>query len=386
LERIPEAAAWFDGDDDLTPRSLTVLASEVDSILARHEDDSSAQKAILAMRRREVLRLAIAGIVGVVTMSSISLGLSDATSAVLQGLLAIALRERDETGQFRPNPEFAIVAVGRFGGRELGFGSDVDVLFVYRATPECSGGDAQKRAERIVSRIGDLAQDQRLPFEIDTDLRPEGKNGAIVRSLDSYRAYYARWSLLWEAQALLRAVPAAGSTSLLLDFEALIDPIRYPLTMSVTDIREIRRIKARVESERLPQGADPARHVKLGRGSLSDVEWTAQLLQLEFASTHPALKTTSTREVLAAAVTEGLLDSEDAAKLDAAWLFSTRVRSAITVWSNKTTDVLPSDRRQLDGIARLLEYPPGSATALEEDYLAVTRRARQVFERVFYGV
>ena len=385
LERIPEAAAWFDGDDDLTPRPLTVLTAEITAILARHDDDRAAQAAVLAMRRREVLRLAIAAIVGVVAMGAISQGLSDVTTAALRGLLAIALRETDETGETRANPDFGIVALGRFGGAELGFGSDADVLYVYRSTPECSGEDAQRRAERIVTRMSELAEDQRLPFDIDTDLRPEGKNGAIVRSLESYTAYYGRWSLMWEAQALLRAVPAAGTPELLDAFVALINPIRYPSELSDTDVREIRRIKARVESERLPQGADPLRHVKLGRGSLSDVEWTVQMLQLQNASAHSTLQTPSTRSALAAATSEGLMEREDAEKLDAAWVFSTRVRSAITVWSNKSTDVLPSDRTQLEGIARLMGYPPGSATSMEEDYLAITRRARQVFERVFFG-
>jgi glutamate-ammonia-ligase adenylyltransferase len=386
LERIPEAAAWFDGDDALAPRSLGVLGSEMLSILARHDDDKAAQAALHALRRREVLRLAIAGIVGLITMGSISTALSDVTTVVLQGLLAIALRERGASGVSQENPEFGIIALGRFGGAELGFGSDADVLFVYRTTSECTGAAAQKRAERIVARVNELAQDQRLPFVIDTDLRPEGKTGAIVRSLESYKTYYARWSLTWEAQALLRATPTAGSPQLLDDFMALINPIRYPLDISQSDIREVRRIKARVESERLPQGADPSRHVKLGRGSLSDVEWTVQILQLQFAASHPALQTTSTRTALVCAVSEGLLEQDDATRLDDAWVFATRVRSGITIWSNKSTDVLPSDRTQLDGIARLLGYEPGSATALEEDYLFVTRRARQVFERVFFGL
>src|SRR6185295_12126928 len=108
---------------------------------------------------------------------------------------------------------------------------------------------------------------------LDTGLRPEGKNGAIVRSLDSYRAYYERWSLTWEAQALLRARGVVGDAGLLGEFEALADGIRYPGAIGANDVREIKRIKARVESERLPQAADPARHLKLGRGSLSDVEW-----------------------------------------------------------------------------------------------------------------
>jgi glutamate-ammonia-ligase adenylyltransferase len=385
LERIPEAAAWFDDDEDLRPRSLRVLTSEIEATLARHDEDNAARIAVRSMRRREVLRLAMGGIAGVVAMGDISQGLSDVVTATLQGLLAIALREPGEDGRRQANPDFGIVAMGRYGGAELGFGSDADLLYVYRSTAECSGEQAQKRAERLVARIGELAEDQRLPFDIDTELRPEGKNGPVVRSLESYQAYYARWSLMWEAQALLRAVPVAGSAELLDEFVALINPIRYPAEISLADLREIRRIKARVESERLPQGADPSRHVKLGRGSLSDVEWTAQILQLQFAHSHPALRTTSTRAALAAAVSEGLLEQDDAARLEEAWIFATRVRSAITVWSNKSTDVLPSDRTQLEGIARLLEYPSGSATALEEDYLGITRRARHVFERVFFG-
>ncbi|MEY4039735.1 MAG: hypothetical protein RLZZ52_603 [Actinomycetota bacterium] len=223
MELIPESAAWFDGDEELLPTESDVLQSEVLAILARHHnDDDAARKAVRAMRRREVLRLAIGGILSVVDISQISQGLSDVTTAALSGYLGIALREAED------NPEFAIIALGRFGGEELGFDSDADIVYAYRATKACEGEAAQKRAERIVLRIKELAEDHRLPFEIDTDLRPEGKNGAIARSLDSYRAYYARWSLLWEAQALLRARPACGSEELLNDMMDLINEVRYP--------------------------------------------------------------------------------------------------------------------------------------------------------------
>lgn len=379
MELIPESAAWFDGDEELTPTPADVLQAEVLAILARHYgDDEAARKAVRAMRRREILRLAIGGILSVIDISQISQGLSDVTTAALSGYLGIALREAEN------NPEFAIIALGRYGGEELGFDSDADVVYVYRATENCAGEEAQKRAERIVLRIKELVEDPRMPFDIDTDLRPEGKNGAIVRSLESYRAYYARWSLLWEAQALLRARPACGEDSLLADTMALMDEIRYPESITPDDIREIRRIKARVEAERLPQGADPTRHVKLGRGSLSDVEWTVQLMQLEYAARYPSLKTTSSLGALRAAATEGLIDKVDAQKLIDAWIFASRVRSGITIWADKATDVLPMDFRDLDGIARLLNYPPGSGTQLEEDYLSITRKSRQVFERVFF--
>jgi glutamate-ammonia-ligase adenylyltransferase len=231
-----------------------------------------------------------------------------------------------------------------------------------------------------------VSEDARLPFELDAGLRPEGRNGVVARSLDAYRAYYARWSLTWEAQALLRARGVAGDRALIDDFTELADGVRYPAQISDREVREVKRIKARVENERLPQGADPTRHLKLGRGSLSDVEWFVQLVQLEHAASVPALRTTSTLDALSASVAAGLVDDADAETLRAAWVFASRARSALTMWLDKTTDVLPVERTQLEGVARIMGYPPGSATRLEHDYLQVTRRARAVFERGFYGV
>jgi glutamate-ammonia-ligase adenylyltransferase len=378
LERIPEAAAWFDREEELAPRTLAALLDETTSTLARHDDIVAASLALRTLRRREVLRLAIGAILGVVHVEELGAALSDVTTAFLTGILN-ALRPGDD------GIEFGIIAMGRYGGQELGFGSDADVLFVYRPTT-ASAEEAADRAKFLVAELNRHTEDLRLPFDLDIDLRPEGKNGAVVRSLDSYRAYYARWSLTWEAQALLRARGAVGDVALLTDFETLADEVRFPVAISENDVREVKRIKARVESERLPQAADPARHLKLGRGSLSDVEWFVQLIQLQKGARVPGLRTTSTLTALEVARAEGFVTSADAAKLRDAWIFASRVRSAMVLWMTRTTDVLPTDRQQLDGVARLLEYPPGSATQLEEDYLRVTRLARTVFEKRFYGV
>jgi glutamate-ammonia-ligase adenylyltransferase len=324
--------------------------------------------------------LAFSAILGFCTVDELAQGLTDVTENVIVGVLEAIRKERSDGRSI----EFAVIGMGRFGGRELGFGSDADVMYVFRA----QGTDvdaAHTTAKAIVSELGRLTEDNRLPLDLDIGLRPEGKNGPSVRSLDSYRAYYERWSLTWEAQALLRARGVAGDPALLDDFAALADEVRYPAHISEQAVREVRRIKARVENERLPQGADPTRHLKLGRGSLSDVEWFVQLIQLEHAAAFPALRTTSTLEALAVAAGSELVSESDAARLREAWIFASRARSAMTLWSNKTADVLPLDRVQLEGVARLLEYPPGSASALEQDYLAVTRRARAVFERSFYG-
>lgn len=376
FERIPEAAQWLEDDEQLRPRTLGELLEEQEAITARYRDDEpAATRALRQLRRREMLRLAIASSVGVIGVDELGPALSDVVTTVLSGALALAHR-------FGDGIEFGIVAMGRYGGRELGLGSDADVMYVYRDMG--AGEAAQATAERIVHELARLTEDVRLPLDLDIDLRPEGKNGAIVRSVASYRAYYERWSVSWEAQALLRARVVVGDVGVLREFERLIADVRYPEAPSEHDIREIKRIKARVEAERLPQGADPARHLKLGRGSLSDVEWLVQLIQLRHAARVPGLRTTSTLGALRAAEAAGLIAASDADRLRDAWLFASRARSAMTLWLNRTTDLLPRDRADLEGVARLMEYPPGSASRLEEDYLRVTRHARQVFERLFY--
>jgi glutamate-ammonia-ligase adenylyltransferase len=378
LEGLPESAAWLENDDELRPRSSALLREEASALRRRHSDVSVAAQALRAARRREVLRVALGAILDLVTVEELGPALSDINTMLLHGVLSTV------RGQVDDGIEFGIIAMGRYGGAELGFGSDADVMYVYRATT-AEPAAAQRRAEAVVADIVRYTEDLRLPFDLDANLRPEGRNGAIARSLDSYRSYYERWSLTWEAQALLRARGVAGDATLLADFESLADTVRFPEEIAEKDVREVKRIKARVESERLPQAADPARHLKLGRGSLSDVEWFVQLIQLEHGAEFPSLRTTSTLDALSAAAEHGFMNASDAQTLRDAWIIASRVRSAITLWSGKTADVLPTDWQQLDGVARLLGYRAGSASELEEDYLRTTRQARAVFERGFYG-
>lgn len=388
FERIPEAAAWFERLDDLVPVTEAELIVEFNAIVARHEHAETAAASMRQIRRRETLRLAMGAVLGELSLDQISQGLSDLTACYVRGMLDV-VTELEGSAVSGDKPleilDFGIIAMGRFGGEELGFGSDADVMFVYEALPGIIPELAQKTAERIIADLKKFAADSLLEFELDLDLRPEGKNGPNARSLDSYRAYYERWADTWESQALLRAKPIAGSKALIEAFLELINSYRYPKELPTSAVMEIRRIKARMETERLPQGADPRRHTKLGRGSLSDVEWLVQLMQLQHGKDHPPIRTPKTLEALSACVSEGLIAEHDARVLSEAWIFASRVRSASVLWANKRTDVLPTDRQQLEGMARIMEYPAGSAAQLEEDYLAFTRRARMVYERLFYA-
>ncbi|MEU4388628.1 bifunctional [glutamine synthetase] adenylyltransferase/[glutamine synthetase]-adenylyl-L-tyrosine phosphorylase [Promicromonospora sp. NPDC023805] len=432
IGRSPESVRWLAESDSLAPRGVRRLAAEADALLGRAQEVDGATVALRALRRRELARTGVAEVLGALGPVSAAKAISDAADVVLAGGLRIAEHDaRAERGVARGDEpaRLLIVAMGRLGGQELGYGSDADVMFVYEAVggaPDKQANDyaltVAKNLRQILSAVG---PEPGLP--VDADLRPEGRNGPLVRSFKSYVEYYGRWSSPWEAQALLRARALSGTLSVVaaggpeegavaallsdggaagagdLDlgpgaeggvslgarFTALIDPLRYPEGgPDAAVLREVRRIKARVESERLPRGADPARHLKLGRGGVSDVEWTVQLLQLQHAFEVPGLRTTGTVAALKAARDADLLTDDDAEVLLEAWRLASRLRSAIVLWSGRTTgsgvDQLPHDSHALTGLARLLG-DVGTGPELEELYLRLARRARGVMERVFYG-
>ncbi|MDQ0275810.1 glutamate-ammonia-ligase adenylyltransferase [Arthrobacter silviterrae] len=394
LEVSPEATAWFGNDKELVPLTFAAQWAEIQSKMSRHPEPAGAIRLIRLNRQREILRIAIADCSGLLAQDQVSAALSDVDRATVLGALMVA--EADVYAGEPPLVHVLVVAMGRQGGREIGYGSDADVLFVQQLVPGTAGaaveGPAQQQAKAIVSKVMSLLTQPLKPaiqaervLSIDADLRPEGKNGPLVRSLDAYREYYSRWSSAWEAQALLRALPMAGFDGLAAEFVAMADPVRYPAVLAEADQREIKRIKARMESERLPRGADPARHVKLGRGGLSDVEWLVQLWQLKHAHLHAGLRTTSTLAALHAARGLDLVGEGDAELLEAAWRLAGKVRNANVIWTGKPSDLLPSARRDLEAVARWCGYEPGQAAAFEEDYLGLTRKARAVFERLFYG-
>ena len=387
LARAPEAVRLLADDADLGPRGRAELLAEARAGLARHEDPELAVGVARAVRRRELFRVAAADLVGLASVEQVEDALTDVATVTVQGALDVATRVV-ETSLGRPLPtRLAIVAMGRFGGHELGYASDADVLFVHDPLEGAEERACSEAAHAVVHELRRLlaVPSPDPPLEVDAGLRPEGRNGPLVRTLASYAAYYARWSLVWESQALLRAAPVAGDPDLGARFVDMVDPVRYrDGGLEEKDVREIRRLKARVEAERLPRGADPQRHTKLGPGGLADVEWTVQLLQLRHAAAVPQLRTTRTLDALRAAADQGLLDGEHAQVLSHAWRTASRVRNATLLARGRPGDTIPTDLRELAGVAHVLGYPPGAAGKLVDDYRRATRRARTVVEQVFY--
>ncbi|MGV4984988.1 bifunctional [glutamine synthetase] adenylyltransferase/[glutamine synthetase]-adenylyl-L-tyrosine phosphorylase [Streptomyces sp. NRAIS4] len=405
LMRAPEAVALLgDGDGTgasgggLAPRGRGHLEQEILAAVGRAENAEQGVTAARGVRRRELFRTAAGDIVGSygtetspaeadqgALVDRVGAAVSDLTAATLAGTLRAVVR--DGWGDTLPT-RFAIIGMGRFGGHELGYGSDADVVFVHEPQDGVDEHEAAAAANKVVAEMRRLLQlpSADPPLLIDAGLRPEGKSGPLVRTLKSYEAYYRRWSLVWESQALLRAEHVAGDEDLGRRFMELINPLRYPRHGLAEDaVREIRRLKARMESERLPRGADPKLHTKLGPGGLSDVEWTVQLFQLRHGWDQPGLRTTRTREALAAARAAGLLTAEEAEILDEAWVLATRVRNAVMLVRGRAGDTFPTEPRELAAVGRYLGYGGGHAGDMLDAYRRTTRRARAVVEELFYG-
>ncbi|TWF94221.1 glutamate-ammonia-ligase adenylyltransferase [Saccharopolyspora dendranthemae] len=388
LIRAPEVLRLLADTPALAERDSREAAQSLRSTVARYADPQRAVAAARSLRRHELLRIACADLLGLVELNTVCQALSNIWVAVLESALDVALRDTASRWGGEVPARIAVIGMGRLGGAELGYGSDADVLFVCEPVGDADEARASKFAGSVVEQVRRLlgAPSQDPPLEVDIDLRPEGKQGPLVRSLDSYLSYYRRWGEAWEFQALLRARAVAGDADLGERFCRAIDPIRYPEGgLEEAKVREIRRIKARVDAERLPRGADPATHTKLGRGGLADVEWTLQLLQLQHAHENPALRTTSTLDGLRAAAEAGLLEESEAQELIDAWMLATRFRNAVMLVRGKPGDQLPKHVQERVAVAAALGYPAEVDTGeVVDDYLRVTRHARAVVEGIFY--
>ncbi|MDO5746757.1 MAG: bifunctional [glutamine synthetase] adenylyltransferase/[glutamine synthetase]-adenylyl-L-tyrosine phosphorylase [Actinomycetaceae bacterium] len=393
LEHLPHSVRWLDDDEALNPRTPEQLNAEIDAIISRHDNDTDAISRLVAIRRREMVRTACGDVLDQVDPSRSATMITPLNDAIMRGMLAVAMRQTDadQLGVTSQQCRIAIIGMGRYGGEECSYSSDADIMVAYEALDPTDEQAVAKYAIQCAKRLGEYASQAHDPtfrLAIDMDLRPEGRQGALARSLEGYRSYYDTWMSPWERQALLRARFVCGDAVLGQSMMTMIDAIRYGGNLSQREIREIRRLKARMEKERLPRGADPAWHVKLGTGGLSDVEWCIQFLQLKYSSTYEQLRTASTLTALSQLHNAGYIGSDDADTLRQSWLLCSRIRAGNVLASGrvhgKKLDMLPRSPGDLRPLAQLLGYKYDQIHELEEHYRRATRRARSVMEKLFY--
>lgn len=378
LYRAPETVQIL-VEQELRPRAGADVSRQMAAVAARHDTVEEAVGAVRAVRRRELFRIVVANILGQIDCLETGRGLADLAGATVDAALEVVGREVADP------PRIGVVAMGRWGGGEMSFASDADALFVVE---DSAGGRSTAAAIAMVSRMRNLlavpGPDPQL--DLDAGLRPEGRSGPLVRTLSSYRAYYREWSSTWESQALVRARHGAGDRGLTEELLGCVDRLRWPSAgLTAAQLREIRRLKARMENERIPRGVDRNRHLKLGPGGLSDVEWAVQVLQMQHGAEVPGLRTTSTVEALDAAMAAGLIGEEQHTALRQAWINASRLRNAIVIVRGRASDIIPSDIKDLDGIARLMGLGVGASQMVMEEHLKVSRRASRAVEELFWA-
>ncbi len=372
IDRIPEFVPRLGNDESINDVRDSVGAKErLIGLLDSRPDPDAKTGTIRRFTRRRKLRIATRDVLGSAPTASTLEALSDSADAAAAGALH-AITEGAPTG-------FGIIAMGKWGGRELSYGSDLDVMYV--CSDEVETEQARETALSM-SRVLSEPSKHGVAYDLDAGLRPEGRSGPLARSLQSYRRYYEEWAEAWELLALVKARSVAGDASVLDDFSQLLEPVlwRSPLPEQVE--RDIRSIKARVEAERIPTDEDPDFHLKLGPGGISDVEFLTQLLQLRHGGLDTSLRVPSTLDALQRLREAEILGASEHSALRDAYLFCTRVRLRLHLQHGRATDSLPTSPAALSKLAISLDFD--RTGELREQYRRHTRKARRTFESLFY--
>ncbi len=355
--------------------------------LARLDPQAACDPALRALRRqrgREMLRIGLRDLSGVATLEETTADLSDLADVCLRVALESRLAPLISL-HGDPGTSFAILGMGKLGGRELNFCSDIDVIFLYGEEghmPGSGSGLARHRffnllAERIASAFSVASPDGPL-FRMDLRLRPEGTAGPLARSLEAMETYYAARGETWERMALTKARFCAGSQELVYEFLQHLQPFIYPRHIHPGVLDEIAAVKGRIEKEIVGQ-ANLDRHIKLGRGGIREIEFVVQALQLLHGARHPFLQQANTLKTLAHLPSAGVLSSRDAEILAAAYRLFRQVEHRLQMPEEMQTHILPVDERAMEDLAHLTGHSCGAA--LSKEITDQRAQVRLIFER-----
>ena len=340
-------------------------------------DYTSSLRRLREFKQREMLRIAARDLAHLGRTPEIIRELSDVADVCLDGVWQICRQQfierfgspwhEDAEGRWRPT-EFCVLGMGKLGGQELNYSSDVDLLFVYaeegKVFKEPPKGNTAPRAilvnhqffnrlaEAMAAEVSRITPDGML-FRVDLRLRPEGDTGPLTRSLDGYENYYTQWGRTWERMMLIKARRVAGSEQLAAEFLETIHPFRYPRMLGEGVLREIGAMKDRIENEVVRAG-ELDRNVKLGRGGIREIEFLVQSQQLLNAGRLPFLQGSQTLPCLEKLVQYNLLSAEEARALRDAYCFLRDVEHRLQMEENLQTHTIPAGGPALERLARLM--------------------------------
>src|SRR4051794_4247297 len=328
-----------------------------------------ARDALRRSYRQALLVLAARDLTGALEVADVAGELADLAEATLAAALDVALREHPTESRL------AVIGMGKCGGRELNYVSDVDVIFV----AEPADASASAVAAAMMRICSDFTSEGTI-WPVDAALRPEGKAGPLVRTVASHLSYYERWAKTWEFQALLKARYVAGDEQLAAAYVDAITPLIWTAARREDFVAEVQAMRRRVV-EHVP-AAEVDREVKLGPGGLRDVEFAVQLLQLVHGRSDESLRSPTTLVALNALAAGGYVAREDAAGLDAAYRFLRTVEHRLQLGQLRRTHLLPTSQPELRRLARSMGFRDvESWTRAHDEH---TREVRRLHEKLFY--
>ena len=384
-----------------TQKTSKMMYQELKQSISRFASVEQKLRILRRYKRRETLRIGLRDLLKVANVETTTLELSNLAEAALQHCYEIGRDQVMKPKFGTPLDEegtapcrFAIIGMGKLGGYELNFSSDIDLIFVYSDDARTDMGTENSEyfsrlCEFLIKAMSEITPEGYV-FRVDIRLRPESSAGVIIRSMESYESYYEGWGDLWERQALIKARPVAGDMAFGDEFIRMIQPFvyqRYLDGVTLTEIKaDIRRTKARIEERLVSEGATLEKHVKLGSGGIRDIEFTVQCLQMIHGAKRKSLCSHNTLEVLAALKENTLLSVEDADALMAAYRFLRTVENCIQLEADQQRYLIPEKETEERELARRVGYPHTTETdalaAFREDYRVHTEQVRAIFEKI----
>lgn len=367
------------------------VAADLQRVLAGAGPGSARLDALRRVKKAEELRIGVQDILDQADVTATHLALTHLAEACLQATLQMA--EQDLADRFgRPEPPgFAIVGLGKLGGMELGYASDLDLIFAYRQDGTTTGPERvshteyfSKLADRVAKILTSITQEG-FAYRVDARLRPGGQKGEVAQPLAAFDTHFTRLAELWERQAYIKARPVAGDPAVGEAFLERTHRFVYEAPEEPDLAERIQAMRRRMEVERTGGPAKGA-HVKLGSGGIVDIEFLVQYLQLRHGKTHPSLRTQSTLGALRSLVAEGLLPSGDAATLEESYRFLRRVENRLRIVADLSVNTLPAAPARQEKLAKRMGYqPPANGSARErflEDFAAHTGRVRSIYSQI----
>ena len=408
LIRNPEYFYWiFDPAVLKRPRTKREMARDFSQALRLLKTKQDRLDLLRIFKRKEILRIGVRDLLREASVEEILAELTDLAGVLIQKAYEIsdqALRERygipsrrDRSG--RPvRIGFTVIAMGKLGGGELNFSSDVDLLYLYATRAGKTSGIRGNRDSRIANAVyfRRLSQEvtaalntvsgQGYVYRVDLRLRPEGEKGLIVQPLQGYRRYYAARGETWERLSLLKAWPAGGDRALGRQFLKMAAPFIFGKPFGVPGLEEVGALKERVD-EKIALSQQTASHVKLGRGGIREIEFLVQSFQLYFGATRTAVRERNTLKALKKLRRSRILSEEEDRCLRESYLFLRNVENKLQLVNDSQTHLVPADPKGIRACALRLGYREEGAASVEDqflrDYRAHTDRVHRLFRLLF---